>query len=107
MKLNFEKDKAILEQKIEFLELELMETKLKIGETNCVQEAFLKAIELNNDLSKAKIPEEKIKNDIIEESKSNNKRLLSENDLLKRKIQQYTVEIQELNGFSFFFKIIN
>ena len=94
LKILYERDKAVLGQKIEFLEMELKEIKEKKTETTSIQDAFFKALELSEDYSKnPKIDEN------LEKFKAEIKRFDEENRCLKGKVECKDHEIDEIKRF--------
>lgn len=94
LKMVYERDKAVLTQKNEFLEFELKEFKSKNSENSNIQNAFLKALELSEDY--AKNP----KNDELSDKIKQEIRVLEdENRILKAKSETKEREIEELKRF--------
>ena len=94
LKLLYEREKAVLGQKIEFLEMELKEIKEKKTENNSIQNAFFKALELSEDYTKNPKQE-----DNQDKMKQEIKRLEEESRLFKNKIENKDREIEENKRF--------
>lgn len=95
MKQQSDKDKAVSDQKLRFLELELAELKSRLEEKNPINQVFLQAIELTSDY--AKKTDEKLKNDTIENWRKECQKLEHDLECLKSKEIEKNNKIFELN----------
>jgi hypothetical protein len=95
LKQQTDKEKAVNEQKLHFLQLEVDELKTRLEEKNPINQVFLQAIELTSDYSKKN--DEKLKNDTIENWRKECKKLESELESLKNKEIEKNNKIFELN----------
>ena len=91
LKLLYERDKAVLGQKLEFLEMELKETKEKKAESSSIQDAFMKALELSEEYAKNPKNDEN-----LERCKQEMKTFEEETKTLKCKIEAKDREIEDL-----------
>lgn len=91
LKLLYERDKAVLGQKLEFLEMELKETKDKKAESSSIQDAFMKALELSEEYTKNPKSDEN-----FERYKQEIKTLEEETKSLKCKIESKDREVEDL-----------
>lgn len=94
LKITYEKDKAVLGQKIEFLELELKEFKEKKDESTNIQNAFMKALELSDNYSRTSKSDE-----LTDKIKQEIKHLEEENRSLKARNESKDREIEDLRRF--------
>lgn len=95
MKQQSDKDKAVSDQKLRFLELELEELKSRLEEKNPINQVFLQAIELTSDY--AKKTDERLKNDTIENWRKECQKLEHDLEFLKNKEIEKNNKIFELN----------
>lgn len=94
LKLLYEKDKAVLGQKVEFLEMELKEIKEKKAEGVSIQDAFIKALELSEEYAKTPKNEEN-----LERLKHEIRQYEEENKGLKGRIEIKERELEEIKRF--------